>query len=90
MDKKNLKQKNKQRYLESLFKMLLMELIYKISKIMETQKTNIKKMIICKNLNKRNMKKRGFDKKNNFFHSIFKPTYFITFLQIGHYVFLSS
>lgn len=89
MDKKSLKQKNKWMYLESLFKMLLMELIYKISKIMEIQKTNIKKMIICKNLNKRNMKRRGFDKKI-IFHSTFKPTYFITFLQIGHYVFLSS
>lgn len=63
MDKKSLKQKNKWMCLESLFKMLLMELIYKISKIMETQKTNIKKMIICKNLNKRNMKRREFDKK---------------------------
>lgn len=66
MDKKSLKQKNKWVCLESLFKMLLMELTYKISKIMEIQKTNIKKMIICKNLNKHNMKRREFDKKNNF------------------------
>lgn len=63
MDKKSLKQKNKQMCLESLFKMLLMELIYKIFKIMEIQKTNIKKMIICKNLNKHNMKRMEFDKK---------------------------
>lgn len=72
MDKKSLKQKNKWVCLESLFKMLLMELIYKISKIMEIQKTNIKKMIICKNLNKRNMKRREFDKKISY---LYKHTY---------------